>query len=70
MRKIIVAYEHDTADLSTIEIGLGKTEPKEWTPALRDIYNGRRVVWIKSESDDPVWVRDREGVKKVRAIRH
>lgn len=67
--KVIVPYNHDTADLTTIELGFGKNEPKEWYPALRDVINDRRVVWVRSDSNDPVWVRDREGVRQARTTK-
>jgi hypothetical protein len=65
--KLYVAYDHDPANLETIELSVGSD--KNFQPALRDVVLGRKVVWIRSDKDGDVWLRSSNGVKKVRAIR-
>ena len=70
MNKVMVAYEHDSENLTGIELGFSDSdnEPEEWLPALRDIYQDRRIVWVRSNSDKDVWLRDRNGARKVRRV--
>ena len=71
MTKVVVAYEHDSTDLATIEMAVSLLDPpaeSEWQPVLRDIINGRRAIWIRSEDRGEVWIRDREGARKARRI--
>lgn len=71
--KVVVAYEHDPANLATIYLGVGtRTDPPvEWVPALRDTVDGRRVVWARLEVTSPstVWVHDSEERRRVAAVR-
>lgn len=68
MNKVMVAYDHDSENLAAIELGFGDKEPSEWLPALRDIYMDHKIVWVRSDSKDDVWLRDRDGARKVRRV--
>lgn len=71
MTKVVVAYEHDSTDLATIEMAVSLLDPpaeSEWQHALRDTIEGRRVLWIRSDDLGEIWVRDRSGVHKARRI--
>jgi hypothetical protein len=68
MEKLIVPYEHDSADLSQIWLAVSHGTPGagDWKPALRDTIDGQRVVWVKFPGQLPsgnVWVRDRAGAR-------
>ena len=64
-----VAYQHDPADLSTVELAVSRREPAEgdWRPAFRDTVDGQRVVCIRAEvgRSDRVWLRDSAGARRV-----
>jgi hypothetical protein len=73
MTKVLVAYEHDPADLATVYLAVTPrgSLPSEgaWRPALRDTVNGQRVVWARFETADGiVWLRDRDGERQVRPV--
>lgn len=68
--KVMVKYEHDSADFDLIELAVvttrGSKEPLEgWVAAYRDTVNGERVVWARFDHTGEVWVRDRNGARKV-----
>lgn len=70
MTRIIVAYEHDPADLRAIQLAVAD-EPAEsdWRAALRDTIDGQRVVWARFDRPARrVWLRDRDGTRKVRPL--
>ena len=72
--KIVVPYQHDSADLSTIYLAVVPDRnrapyAREWLPAYRDMFNQQPVVWAKFEqSNGIIWVRDREGDRIVKKI--
>ena len=71
--KVIVPYQHRSDDLSLIEIGLSEGgTPDDWRPALRDIYQGERVVWARFPGRDgrrvTVWLRDQHSARRVDTI--
>jgi hypothetical protein len=71
--KIVVPYNHDPADFDLIEIAVSQTrsekEPLEgWIAAYRDTINGQRVVWARFDHEGIVWVRDRNGSRRVLPI--
>lgn len=72
MTKVMVAYEHDGADLGVIHLAVGSPgappDRDDWKPALRDTVAGRRVVWIRSESAGVVWLRDAAGERIVQRL--
>lgn len=73
--KVIVDYEHDSANLMPIYLA-ATSQPvpafDAWQPAYRDTIDGRRVVWVKFD-DLPaifhVWLRDADGDRKIDARR-
>lgn len=70
MSKVVVAYEHDSADLQTICLAVvprgARPGPDSWRPAYRDTIDGQRVVWVRADLDGVVWLRDRAGERQVR----
>jgi hypothetical protein len=67
--KITVPYQHDSADYDLIELALSEKETQEplegWRAAYRDTVSGMRVVWARFESEGYVWLRDRNGARRV-----
>jgi hypothetical protein len=67
--KITVAYEHDSADFDIIEMAVGDKDTQEplegWKAVYRDTINGMRVVWARFEQVGYVWLRDRNGTRRV-----
>ncbi|GIH69431.1 hypothetical protein [Sphaerimonospora thailandensis] len=70
--KIIVQYEHDPADLATIYLAVAPRGARpadgDWQPAYRDTVNGRRVIWIRADTDGVVWVRDAAGERQAQRL--
>lgn len=70
--KVVVPYEHDSADLRPIFLALSRREPleREWRPALRDTIRGQLVVWARFDTPPAsrgaeVWVRDSAGARQI-----
>jgi hypothetical protein len=67
--KVEVPYQHDSANLSTIYLGItDQARPSTWKPAFRDINRtGKRpvrtiVAYFPSQGRTvKVWVRDASG---------
>ena len=71
MTRIVVPYEHVERDTQLIHLAVtarDRPATSEWKPALRDVIDGRRVVWIQSAAAGDVWLRDSDGERKVRRI--
>lgn len=68
--KLVVAYEHDTADTRPVHLAVAqRPADADWTPAYRDtLRDGRRVVWVRTDRTGRVWLRDADGVRQVRPI--
>lgn len=73
--KVIIEYPHDPDDLGVIELAVSPTgapADSEWHPALRDMLDGRRVVWARfaDRGGQPVtvWVRDQHGPRRVTTV--
>lgn len=69
--KIVVAYDHHERDTQIIHLAV-TTRPKpaenEWKAALRDVIDGRKVVWARfgtTTGQITVWLRDRDGDRRV-----
>ncbi len=76
MTKVVVRYEHDSADLSPIYLAVTATDKPPtngWKPALRDVAGGRRVVWARFSGQGgqmvTVWIRDHSGDRAVTKMR-
>lgn len=80
MKKIIIPYNHESADLGFIYLAVtsGRTPPAEndWIPAYRDIVDGERVVWVKIPDEviqqsgfQSVWLSDRNGPRRIKTTR-
>jgi hypothetical protein len=72
MTMVMVAYEHDPADHRPVHLAVAgrgaRPGADAWQPALRDTVDGRRVVWIRSDTDGVVWLRDHAGERTVRRL--
>ncbi|MFF3671677.1 hypothetical protein [Microtetraspora malaysiensis] len=72
--KIVVPYEHDSADLATVWLAVtrdARPGSDDWQPALRDTVDGHRVVWVRVPDRDAsgaVWLRDRDGERRARRL--
>jgi hypothetical protein len=66
--KVVVPYEHDSQDLTQIWLAFSPGTPadEDWRPVLRDIVDGRRVVWVKYDQvpHGNLWIKDRAGVRR------
>lgn len=76
-QKVAVSYRHDPADHRTVHLAVSVGEPRErdWKPAFCDHMLDRRrkrqpVVWARfpAERRGQVWVRDADGMRKVRPL--
>jgi hypothetical protein len=68
MRKVIVPYRHDPADLAIIYLAVstGRGAPTDgWRPALRDTIDGEGVIWARfpEPATGQVWIQDGRGVR-------
>lgn len=69
--KITVQYDHDSANFDVIELAPGDKDTQEplegWVAAYRDTVNGTKCVWVRLDQPPQyLWLRDRDGVRKVR----
>jgi hypothetical protein len=70
--KVLVRYDHDPADFDVIELAQSNRDTQEplegWVAAYRDTVDGVKYVWVRfPEPSAYVWLRDKEGVRRVRA---
>lgn len=70
MTKVVVPYNHQERDTQIIHLAVtmrDRPAENEWRPAFRDVIDNQRVVWARfSEPSGAVWLRDREGVRRIR----
>jgi len=71
--KVMAEYNHDSTNFDTIEMAIGErdtVEPLEgWVAVYRDTVDGKKVIWARFEKiGRHVWIRDGNGVRKVRAV--
>jgi hypothetical protein len=60
--KVLVQYDHDSADFRTIELAVGEKDTQEplegWRAAFRDTVDGVKYVWVRlDESPRYIWLR-------------
>lgn len=71
-KKIEVPYNHNSADLATIYLGLAEKSrpaPSAWKPVFRDTKKGRKVIFARFPVQGrsvTVWIRDSDGERAVR----
>lgn len=59
--------QYDGHDLCSVEIGVGRKTPEQWTPAFLDWFEGIRVAKIRATESAPhVWLRVNGAATKVR----
>jgi hypothetical protein len=75
MNKLMVAYDHDSADFSPLHLAVAPrgAQPTvdSWVNAYRDTDGGTRVIWARMPEpgvSDVVWVRDRDGARHARRL--
>ncbi len=72
MTRVVVAYDHDPADLGAVDLAVagGPPDDADWLPALRTTVDGQRVVWVRAvvPAGARVWLRDRDGPRQVRRL--
>lgn len=75
MKKLIVDYQHDPANLQTIFLAVTtskKPSSDSWKPAFRDTIGGKRVVWAKfperGGTKVNLWIRDGSGERLVNTV--
>lgn len=72
--RVTIPLDLDPADLQTVYLAVasGARPPEdEWKPALRDTIDGKRVVWARFPTAGrrvTVWLRDRNGERKVKGM--
>jgi hypothetical protein len=75
MNKLMVAYDHDSADFSSIYLAVAprgvRPVEDDWRSAFRDTEAGTRVIWARMPEPGPgdvVWVRDRDGARHAKRL--
>lgn len=70
--KVAVPYALDAADFQTVYLAIvpvGSTPTDtDWQPAYRDVMGGRPVVFVRHPEQGrrvDVWVRDRDGARRI-----
>jgi len=71
--KVVVAYNHDGADLSPVYLAVvprgQRLVEEDWRPALRDTVGGKRVVWARFPiAVGIVYLRTKDGTRAVPRI--